>query len=198
MAQRRCLFRPRPRWLQGPKRGRRCNICSISTLWRFLPCTRYLQGCGGARPLHNGGVPSTRERSAYTIPPTNISPTNAPGISASVNDPQPSYSNMSGTSVQHSLATSLKTFRHKTVVAPSPPSICSHFSRACSRLGCLRHSSKPPEIKPEQDQNNRGRFPGRTCEVIAKLASPVLVRQHYHHSRSTRGGRTCEVIAKLG
>ena len=62
VAQRRCLFRPRPRWLQGPKRGRRCNICSISTLWRFLPCTRYLQGCGGARPLHNGGVPSTHGR----------------------------------------------------------------------------------------------------------------------------------------
>ena len=65
VAQRRCLFRPRPRWLQGPKRGRRCNICPISTLWRFLPCTRYLQGCGGARPLHNGGVPSTRAATGF-------------------------------------------------------------------------------------------------------------------------------------
>ena len=61
VAQRRCLFRPPPRWLQCLERGRRCNICSISTLWRFPPCKRYLQGCGGARHLHNGGVLSTRD-----------------------------------------------------------------------------------------------------------------------------------------
>ena len=35
-------------------------ICSIFTLWRFPPCTRYVQGCGGGRPLYNGGLLSTR------------------------------------------------------------------------------------------------------------------------------------------
>ena len=39
---------------RGYKDRRCCNICSIFTLWRFSPCTRYLQGCRGSRPLYNG------------------------------------------------------------------------------------------------------------------------------------------------